>query len=152
MVTFCHRLVSVCCTSSTTSRPAWSLAGLDEFVKLLWWGIFLQLKIVSKRVVKDGAVVDDIIEECCIQNKENRSWNRSLLDSTTDEILGRASDFVSYSLSNITVHAKNVFKTLEGSLCQRQLIGPAELDTFPWLREYRSLSQCCVHVLSLIHI
>ena len=49
--------------------------GLDEFTKL---------RVFSKRMMKDGVVVDNIRERCGIQNKENRTQNRSLWDSTVD--------------------------------------------------------------------
>ena len=48
--------------------------GLDEFTKL---------RVFSKRMMKDGVVVDNIRERCGIQNKENRTQNRSLWDSTS---------------------------------------------------------------------
>ena len=44
----------------------------------------MQLKIVSKRMVKDGVVADNIREGCGIQTKEGRCQNRSLWDSIAD--------------------------------------------------------------------
>ena len=68
--------------------------GPDEFVKL-----YLQVRVISKRMAKDGVVVDDIREGCGIQGKENKSQNRSPRDSTANGLLGRATVSVSYSLS-----------------------------------------------------
>ena len=62
--------------------------GQDESIKLLWWGIFLQHQQKND-------------EGCSILNKENRSQNISLCDSTAYGHWGRATSFDSYSLSSV---------------------------------------------------
>ena len=52
-------------------------------------------------MVKDGVVVDNIGEGSYIQNKDNRSKNRSLWDSAADGHCDRAIVFDSYSLSSV---------------------------------------------------
>ena len=42
------------------------LRGLDEFIKLMRCGRILQLRVASKRMLKDGMVVDNIREGCYI--------------------------------------------------------------------------------------
>jgi len=51
-------------------------------------------------MVKNGVVVDNIGEGSGIQNKDNRSKNRSLWDSAADGYCDRAIVFDSYSLSS----------------------------------------------------
>ena len=46
------------------------LHGLNEFINLLWRGRFLQLSVISKRVMKDRVAVHKIRERCGIQNEE----------------------------------------------------------------------------------
>ena len=58
-------------------------------------------RVVNKRMVKDGVVVDSIREGSGIQNKDNKSKNRSLWDSAADGHCGRAIVFDSYSLSSV---------------------------------------------------
>lgn len=58
-------------------------------------------RVVGKRMVKDGVVVDNIGEGSYIQNKDNRSKNRSLWDSAADGHCDRAIVFDSYSLSSV---------------------------------------------------
>ena len=99
------------------------LHGLNEFINLLWRGRFLQLNVISKRVMKDRVAFHNIRERCGIQNEENRSQDRSLWDSATDGHWGRATVVYSYSLRSVCevrrepvecsiMHAKDMFKTL----------------------------------------
>ena len=67
-------------------------------VLLFWRGRFLQLSVISKRMMKDRVAVNNIRERCGIQNEENRSLDRSLWDSTADGHWGRATVVYSYSL------------------------------------------------------
>ena len=60
------------------------LHGLNEFINLLWKGRFLQLNVISKRMLKDRVAVHNIRERCGIQNEKNRSQDRSLWDSAAD--------------------------------------------------------------------
>ena len=46
------------------------LHGLNEFINLLWRGRFLQLSVISKRVMKDRVAAYEIRERCGIQNEE----------------------------------------------------------------------------------
>ena len=103
---------------------------LNEFINLLWRGIFLQLSVISNRVMKDRLAVHNIRERCGIQNEENRSQDRSLWDFATDGHWGRATVVYSYSLISVCevrgepvgcsiMCAKDMFKTLEknGMVC-----------------------------------
>ena len=74
------------------------LHGLNELINLLWRGRFLQLSVISKRMMKDRVAVHNIRERCGIQNEENRSLDRSLWDSTADGHWGRATVVYSHSL------------------------------------------------------
>ena len=48
------------------------LHGLNEFINLLRRGRFLQLSVISKRMMKDRVAVNNIRERCGIQNEKNR--------------------------------------------------------------------------------
>ena len=85
----CH-LVSVCCGSSTTKVMDSLLHGLNNFINLLGRGRFLQLSVISKRMVQDTVAVYSIRDRCSTHNKKNRSQGRSLWDPTADEHCGRA--------------------------------------------------------------
>ena len=74
---------------------------LNEFINLLWRGIFLQLSVISNRVMKDRLAVHNIRERCGIQNEENRSQDKSLWDSAADGHWGRATVVYSYNLSSV---------------------------------------------------
>ena len=100
------------------------LHGLNEFINLLWRGRFLQLSVISKRVMKDRVAVHNIRERCGTQNEENRSHDRSLWDSAADGHWGRATVVYSYSLSSVCevrrepvecsiMYAKDMIKTVE---------------------------------------
>ena len=77
------------------------LHGLNEFINLLWRGRFLQLSVISKRMMKDRVVVHNIREGCSTQNEKNRSRDRSLWDSAADGHWGRATVVYSYSLRSV---------------------------------------------------
>ena len=100
------------------------LRGLNEFINLLWRGRFLRLSVISKRVMKDRVVVNNIRESGVLQNEENRSQDRSLWDSAAEGHWGRATVVYSYSLSSVCevrrelvecsiMYAKDIFKTVE---------------------------------------
>ena len=100
------------------------LHGLNEFINLLWRGRFLQLSVISKRMMKDRVAVDNIRERCGILNEENRSQDRSPWDSAADGHWARAAVVFSCSLSFVCevrreqvecslMYAKDMFKTLE---------------------------------------
>ena len=100
------------------------LHGLNEFINLLWRGRFLQLSVISRRVMKDRVAVHDIRERCGIQNEANRCQDRSQWDSAADDLWGRATVVYSYSLGSVCevrrepvecsiMYAKDMFKTLE---------------------------------------
>ena len=100
------------------------LHGQNEFINLLWRGRFLQLSVISKRVMTDRVAAYEIRERCGIQNEENRSQDRSMWDSAADGHWGRATVVYSYSLSSVCevrrepaecsiMYAKDTFKTVE---------------------------------------
>ena len=100
------------------------LHGLNEFINLLWRGRFLQLSVISKRVMKDRVAFHNIRERCGIENEENRSQDGSLWDSAADGHWGRATVVYSYSFSSVCevrrepvecsiMYAKDMFKTAE---------------------------------------
>ena len=139
----CRRFISVFVHHPQLNVLDACLCGLDEFSKLLWRGRCLQLKIVSKRMVKDGVVADNIREGCGIQTKEGRSQNRSLWDSIADGHWGRASfwqlqpGFFLWGEIKITSreqycvcqkHVQDAGGERYGLLYQKQLIGQTELE------------------------
>ena len=63
------------------------LHGLNEFINLLWKGRFLQLNVISKRMLKDRVAVHNIRERCGIQNEKNRSQDRSLMGTGAERQL-----------------------------------------------------------------
>ena len=100
------------------------LHGLNEFINLLLRGRFLQLSVISKRVMMDRVAVHNIRDSGVLQNEENRSQDRSLWDSAADGHWGRATVVYSYSLSSVCevrrgpvecsiMYAKDMFKTVE---------------------------------------
>ena len=106
------------------------LHGQNEFINLLWRGRFLQLNVISKRVMKDRVAFHNIRERCGIENEENRSQDGSLWDSAADGHWGRATVVYNYSLSFVCevrrepaecsiMYAKDTFKTVEknGMVC-----------------------------------
>ena len=90
------------------------LHGLNEFINLFCTGRFLQLSVISKRMMKDRVAVHNIRERCGIQNEENRSLDRSLWDSTADGHWGRATVVYSYSLSSVPLYFHKDFAVVSG--------------------------------------
>ena len=60
-----------------TYAPDVFLHGLNEFINLLLRGRFLQLIVISKRMVTDRVLVCEFRDRCDEQNEENGSLDRS---------------------------------------------------------------------------
>ena len=100
------------------------LHGLNEFISLLWRGRFLQLSVISKRMVKNRVAFHNIREGCSMQNKKSRSQDKSFWDSAADGHRDKASVVYGYSWSSVCerrrepvessiMHAKDMLKALE---------------------------------------
>ena len=129
------------------------LQGPNEFTNLSWRGRFLQLSVISNRLVKERVAFHNIRERCGIQNEKNRSQDRSLWDSTCDGHWDRATVVYRYCLSSVCevrgepvdssiMCAKDMLETLEknGAIYRIKAADRSSrvrTDTFSWSRECR---------------